>query len=754
MILTITHNLRQIVFFKGTRFRFTSASPIFSEDGFVSFPFNIPVAENRLALDFCEKLDISPNLPGRNITPPGFPAPELVEGVAWSRSPVKIPVIVDSKLFDFKSGYLFITPGNDEYSCTLVVGQGKFNNEVTGKSIIELCDMPVEMGEDIDEFITAANTQITKSFPEVDFNFPIMKNDEAYSNETLNESFRFINYFKWWVESPSFVKNDVFKTLSSPFPGFPDTTYPSINNYNSFVACPFVFAVLKNIIEIIGYAVSGNPLSDARINQLMFIHNKPLDQDSAVNMDHMVRARLNYDFQIPYYADFSVPINLNFNQTSPLPYQNPGSIYNTGTNLFSYPKTIDSVYQFHYVLIIQNPVAVARAFYVGVTKYYDGDHTPWIHNSELISLPASGSITIDSYINLPCTPGMHDIYLSLHFQAPLPTDDTDSPIIKTGSTLDIIPISDALLALPLNSFNLKNYLPDVSLKSILDDLKYLFGIIPFINKFNTISLEFFKDIFSSTPILDLSDYLLRDYEKDNSEKIKSIAFPSGFEDSDLTYTEGFDFDYSTLKAALHLYYPDGHYFINDHDEYYSFSWVRHLQDLSKIVFEVEDGDEISINASLPEIIIGAAPGSSNNKGPMPYFTSPLISPLNDEVSNPEYKLGFWRGKIADYLGNTYPLATPWVYDINSLIYQVDLQLKLNGTYGLHDNYLTELISVLNAENNIFKVEMELTQDILNQLQYNKRYTVAGVPILIKSIDFEFDEDDEIIQPVSLELIKC
>ena len=63
--------------------------------------------------------------------------------------------------------------------------QGKFNNDVTGRLISELCDIPVNMGSDIDDFIDAANTQITKDYPEVDFNFPIMKIDQAYTNETL-----------------------------------------------------------------------------------------------------------------------------------------------------------------------------------------------------------------------------------------------------------------------------------------------------------------------------------------------------------------------------------------------------------------------------------------------------------------------------------------------------------------------------------------------------------------------------------------
>ena len=38
-----------------------------------------------------------------------------------------------------------------------------------------------------------------------------------------------------------------------------------------------------------------------------------------------------------------------------------------------------------------------------------------------------------------------------------------------------------------------------------------------------------------------------------------------------------------------------------------------------MIFDVEDGEDVSINASLPEVIVGAAPSSYANKGPMPYL---------------------------------------------------------------------------------------------------------------------------------------
>ena len=752
MKIYIAHNSRPIVFYKNTKFRFASASPIFSSDGATTFPFNIPVDENRVALDFCEKLEISATLPGREINP--LPR----DFVAWSRSAVKIPVIVDSKLFDYKTGYLFVTPGNEEYICTLVVGQGKFNNDVTGRLLSELCDIPVNMGSDIDDFIDAANIQITKDYPEVDFNFPIMKIDQAYTNETLNQAFKFINYFKWWLASPTFAKNDVFSTIPAPIPWFPDLTYPSINNYTSYVPCPFVFAVLKNIINNIGYHVIGNCFSDASVNQLMFIINKSIDKEQTVNLSNMVKVGRSSDQENIFpVSDWPYPAVLNFNKETPLPFQNPNGIF-VGNIDYVYPGTVNAVGQVHYELKINNTREVGDLkFKMCIAKHIldPNQYTQWISPADdtEYTVPAGGSITVSGSMIFPATPGMNNICLAIQYLPPYP-DELPYLDNDISSICDWIIISDHLTVQPKTSFNLKDMLPAITLKTILDDLKNLFGIVIFTDNSDTIYLEYFKDIAASIPVLDLTPYLLRDYEKSNTSPVKSISFPSGFSDSDLSFITAYTFTYSTIKGALQFYPPDGHYFINDHDEYYTFSWSRHLPDLSKMIFDVEDGEDISINAALPEIIVGSAPSSSANKGPMPYLQNNLISPFNGEDNAPEYKLAFWRGLIADAEGETYPFATPYVYDINSLIYQVDLQLKLNGDYGLYQNYLEPLISILNAENNIFKVEMNLPENILLQLRYNKRYTAAGIPIIIKSIDFEFDQNDEIVQPVTLEIVKC
>ena len=108
MKIFIAHNRRPIVFYKNTKFRFASASPVFSTDGATTFHSTFPVEENRVGSRFLRKSSkFLPGLPGRERSLSG------VEGGAWSQSAVKIPVIVDSKLFEFKTGYLFVTPGNE-----------------------------------------------------------------------------------------------------------------------------------------------------------------------------------------------------------------------------------------------------------------------------------------------------------------------------------------------------------------------------------------------------------------------------------------------------------------------------------------------------------------------------------------------------------------------------------------------------------------------------------------------------------------
>ena len=317
------------------------------------------------------------------------------------------------------------------------------------------------------------------------------------------------------------------------FHGFSDITYPSINNYTSYVPCPYVFSVLKNIINNIGYHITGNCFSDSRVNQLMFIINKSIDKKQTVNLSNMVKVGRSFDQENIFpVSGWPNPAVLIFDKDSPLPFQTPSGIF-YGDFAYIYPGSVNAVGQCHYTLKINNTRESGDLkFKMCIAKnilYPNPQYTGWISpadNTEY-TVPPGDSVTVNGSMIFPATPGMDNICLAIQYLPPYP-DELPYLDNDISSICDWIIISNHLTVQPKTSFNLKDMLPAITLKTILDDLKNLFGIVIFTDNSDTVNMEYFKDIAASIPVLDLTQYLLRDYEKSNTTPIKSISFPAGF----------------------------------------------------------------------------------------------------------------------------------------------------------------------------------------------------------------------------------
>ena len=726
MKITIAQNSIQLVFFPETKFRFNFNNPIFSDDGAFNFPFDIPVEENRAALAFVDKLAI-----------------DTVD--------VKILVYIESATINSKRAYLFVTPTNDVYQCNLVLNEGLLYNDINNKLISELTSLSVNMGANMTEFITSANTLITKSFPDADFNFPLMKCDAPYDNEVMNERFKFINFFKWTDVSPSFVINDIATGFVPLILG--QIYLTQIHNVTSYIPCPYVFAVLKNILDKLQYNSTGNVFDDDAINQLMFIHNKTIDQIPTNNTYYICKLAMLEDYDIYHDSEVIIDHFVPFRKSSPSPLTNPGPPhYNNADGRYYYPIDETTIIQVHVGLNIRNnnTEAVTIELKVNVSKLLDSNTLFYFDSNPVEQqIPAGETVYFEKTIIVTVTGDYK--YISVNIGAG--PELYDITCLTENSYLDIIPVYDSIISKPYRTFNLNQYLPNITIKTLLDDLKHLFGIILFIENENA-SFQFFKDIYSSSPVLDLTPYLLYDYEKEDEEKIKSISFPSGFDNTQMSYQDANGFQYSTITGQIRFDQTQGHFYRNDHDDYWAFKWERYLQDLNLMSFG-DEGTDIAISASIPEIIIANHDWTvSTHWLPCPKLTSSIISPFNKTNEEPEYMLAFWRGMINDSSGDAYPLATPWIYRIgNALIDGATTALRFSGDNGLYENYLKEYIDLHNKINNILKVEMNLPKGIVSQLQKDKTYTINNIKVLIKSWDYETDVDDNIIQPVTLELVK-
>lgn len=731
MRIKVIETGRYVFFAPKTKIRFREYSPIFSENSSFSFPFTIPVEENRKTFKFIDLIDLADE-----------PETEFEVGI-------------ESDVLPFETGKLVIQPSTSQIQCNLIIDNGLFNNTVHEKKLTELVDIPVDMGDDDDDFIETANSMKTLNYPDADFQLPIMVNNAPYDNQVLYQFFKFINYYTWHEASPTYAKNNYLDPSLPDDP--PDNFDGKINPYNitSFVPCPFVFRILQSIFESCGFKANGEAFNDIDINQLLFITNRSLDKSPDFDQDSVIKLGKSTDQGV------SEP-RIVFDIKSGGTYQD---IYNRYCTTIDEDPAIasatwgamnaqwgdgkDRIFQFHYKLIIHNSGESDVVFKIWCEGY------PIITKSDELTIGAGETNTYEgnllNYYKADEPYSIDNSYFGIRHVA---IDPYQQPSIKTkaGCTLDIIPISDCLTIFPEIKFNLKNFLPDITVKQLLADLKWLFGIVHCVDG-DTINLRFFTDIYNELPFEDLSEYALVGHEKSEIDKIKSLEFAGGFDSADIEYVSVISvFPYSTINNYVAYYIPLGQWWINKHDEYYNFSYEYWKKDMNKRAIG-NTGTEIVLSADLPKMVkVNNDQNMSNHWIAAPAMTDKLVSPFNTDTKDMAYTLSFWRGMQNDSNAYPYPFTSPYVYKISGAVI-ANIQLRFNGDYGTWLKYLEPMVRVMNAISNLKTLRFDIPQHKVRNLRFDRTYLSHGLKFMIYMKDYEFDvNSDSIINSQEIQVI--
>jgi len=496
--------------------------------------------------------------------------------------------------------------------------------------------------------------------------------------------------------------------------------------------------VLKNIIEHCGYKCEGTPLTNTETNQLIFVSNKSIDKTPEIIQDYVVKVGRSSDVVIDTYHAIVFDFKTGGSYQDVYDkYLNTGGTLNGRFNGY-YGDDIDRIFQFHYKLILYNHFEDTVTFKLSCNHLLNN-----FSFSDSYSIEPEETKTIEGELlayhrgNMPEVEGLSHFGLSFLF------DDPDFEItLKQGSTLDIIPISDTLTVLPRNEFNLNECLPPITAKQLLHDLKHIFGIVH-CPEGDTMHLYFFKDIFNSLPVADLTAYELVNVQKGSTDKIKSLSYPGGFDSSDFEYISVNTLPYSTVPGQIAFTAASGTWWRNSHDQYYSFFWEFWNKDLNLRRTGCTEGNDIVLVADLPRILmVNHDYTSPDHWMPAIQIADKLVSPLNKEVKAMNYTLAFWRGMQNDGSGSPYPYATPYVYRVGGLII-ASRQLRYNGQYGTYDTYMKPLVETLNANNNLKTLWFNMPLRLIKKLNFAKTYISNGMKFMIYMHDYEFlvNEDE-------------
>lgn len=155
---------------------------------------------------------------------------------------------------------VIIRPGTQNYNCVFIVNGFSVDALEQKMKDIELGADEL-LGSTTTQVITYANTQVTKTYPAVNFNFPIIKNTAFYGDSNADWS---------GICNPYDGEHNTF------LPNSIDETNSAYNNYNLVPQLYFLF-VLKKIFSTFGYSSSGEIFSDTELKKLLCYSNYALD---------------------------------------------------------------------------------------------------------------------------------------------------------------------------------------------------------------------------------------------------------------------------------------------------------------------------------------------------------------------------------------------------------------------------------------------------------------------------------------------
>ena len=378
----------------------------------------------------------------------------------------------------------------------MVIGGSHFNTLVDGVMLPELFDINHDLG---DYLISHANARVSKSWPEIEYQFPSILNKSFYGEEVNPDFSGIINYY-----------ND---------DSFDDKTV----NYTALVPQLFLLYIIKHLFISQNYTVSGPVLDDTYLQKALLYNNFAIDRVVPVHF----HAAANMDIN---YTPFTVLWDTNI--------VDPQDLYNELTG--KYKVATQGTYR---VDVFMN----GRVDYSGTI----------LEQAEaVITLKYGTTIVATHLVDIHSTPYPHWIYLNVTFQHTVEIadindyfsvqfaylDDKLDPFqswIEHGS-IDIINKTYPLKNVFGRYINYKNHVPNMDIKEFLTAFYTAFQIMPFFNhELKTVELYFLQDLLGKHESVTLTNGLIEDTLKVYPNTYNGLTIKFDFQGPDDLLTNNF-----------------------------------------------------------------------------------------------------------------------------------------------------------------------------------------------------------------------
>lgn len=396
-------------------------------------------------------------------------------------------------------------------SIEMYIGAGIFKNLVHEKNLPELFDVEMVYTDILDHIAT----QITKTFPEADHNWPPIYNPGFYGKDDDTPNPAFQGILNDW-------ENGAIHVLST--------------NNNAISPQLYYGYIIKRIFAWAGYRVTGKVFEDARFKVAMAYNNFALDR--LVPTKFMCEMFNKY----PIYDNYVMIWDENIND--------PGNHYDQATGKYNVDK--QGNYKIDIDLLHQPgslPTDAEEALleiYYGSTLIYSFQR-PYAFEQhgefEMIRSYTHEVLQADIGEDLWCK----FMYLDIG------GNPLECRIIE-GKT--IIQNIDAVENNTFqNVINYKNHVPDMDVKEFLEVFWKTAKILPFYdNKFKEVKLVFFDDLLASNQQTPFGDGILRKSLKVKSNEYKGLKFNFDYQGPDDNLNDNFiDIDQADVLGTKTRY---------------------------------------------------------------------------------------------------------------------------------------------------------------------------------------------------------
>jgi len=679
--------------FDTTKIPLTIKNPLFHEIGTYSFTFNIPLTDHNILL---------------------LGNPDMIE--TYELPGQKEDIIIHNSAGNM-IGSIVVKDIHESIECYALMNEGSLNSDAAGIKITEPdYGGDIDIGSTPDEIIDHANDQITKIWPEAKWNFPMIRNQFFYGDiKEFNPDWEDVinNY-----DAGSFIKNIG-------------------TNRNSLLPLVYFFEIYEKCAQHLGYNLEGSILNEEydELRSLVLYNNYPID------------ARFPTSFYAETKSSSQTIEQITFKRIElPNEIADNRDCWNTSTHEYTTKRTeeysikLDIFFQtfssetdkkFH-LRIISGGSAIVN------TEYATSSTIIEVNFDLTDNLAIGNTVYIEGYFDADDGGGRQAIVGS----------------IKADTKLRIETTSTIYLNEFVAPINIKNHLPDITFKKLIDIFNQTFFAVYFVDNKRNIKIHFLKDIIADTDFIDVTELAVKGL-KINNDRATGFKLAFNWSSND-EFTEN-----NFIKSSITLpVVVDVDAFANAADEgrlfYHETTNAAYQVIPSPLIpgafiydyrysewYDYEDSTyDVEISPDISPILMKDGPGIKY----LPEILNRATSPSFETEEN-DYDVHpiFFRG------GVNYPLATNTTFnDINSDVY--DFALDWNIDKGIVEKFGKDwmwwtLNMKREATTNIY-----WNEKLLSELKPWKKYRIHETNFFISEIQIDLTNDG--IEPKETVLFKA